>query len=308
MALEAVRRLKRRRPDLHVDLLTRPPYRDLARLCPDVRRVVGPAGDEENPAYGVLWDLQGGRKGRRLARGYRAQSRVAAPSESFIRRAHVLAGGRLFRPRHQLARFLEPACGRTPGAGPVAGPALLAVGPAPRAADPVRVGLAPLARRSMKAWPLPRYLDLSARLAAQGMEPVWFWDPARPLPEELAGQTCVAAPLAEAAGQMATCRVVVAGDTGLAHLASAVGCHAVVLFGSTVPGLGHTPAGPHTVLDVDLPCRPCHVHGASSCWLGHRRCLTEITTDRVVRAVRDALIPSQGEEREEEERRERALE
>jgi len=36
--------------------------------------------------------------------------------------------------------------------------------------------------------------------------------------------------------------------------------------------------------------------------------LTEITTDRVVRAVRDALIPSQGEEREEEERRERALE
>jgi heptosyltransferase-2 len=124
-------------------------------------------------------------------------------------------------------------------------------------------------------------------MTAEGWSPVWFLDPDRPVPPELSagGDLVIRAPLPEAAQEMARCQVVVAGDTGLAHLAAAVGRPVVAIFASTTPDLGYAPVGRHRVVDVDLPCRPCHVHGAKRCWLGHRRCLTEIDPHTIRRCV-----------------------
>ena len=65
---------------------------------------------------------------------------------------------------------------------------------------------------------------------------------------------------------------VVAGDTGLMHLAAACGVPVVALFGPTSPDDGFW-VHPGAVVESDLPCRPCSLHGDDSCPLGHHRCM-----------------------------------
>jgi ADP-heptose:LPS heptosyltransferase len=141
----------------------------------------------------------------------------------------------------------------------------------------------------MKEWPLGRFRELARRLEQTGAEAVWFWDPGRgDPPGDLPGRVLQGS-LVEVAEALASCQVLVAGDSGLAHLGAAVGTQLVVLFGSTAPELGFLPHGRVTVLERDLPCRPCHVHGAARCWLGHGRCLGEISVEEVLGCVRRAL-------------------
>ncbi|MET9068352.1 glycosyltransferase family 9 protein [Streptosporangium sandarakinum] len=74
------------------------------------------------------------------------------------------------------------------------------------------------------------------------------------LPEEAvtAGRTDVTG----LAALVASARLVVCGDTGVAHLAGAFGTPSVVLFGPTPPALWGPPEGPHTVLWHGDPGRP----------------------------------------------------
>lgn len=65
-----------------------------------------------------------------------------------------------------------------------------------------------------------------------------------PHPADLAGRT----DLLTLAAQVASARLVVCGDTGVAHLASAFGTPSVLLFGPTPPSRWGPPAGPHAVL------------------------------------------------------------
>ncbi|MGP4003876.1 glycosyltransferase family 9 protein, partial [Streptomyces sp. 8N706] len=71
-------------------------------------------------------------------------------------------------------------------------------------------------------------------------------------------------PFAELAALVAGARAVVVGDTGLAHLATALGTPSAVLFGPVAPRLwGPPPAPRHHVLwhpDSDEP-RPGDAHG-----------------------------------------------
>jgi ADP-heptose:LPS heptosyltransferase len=206
----------------------------------------------------------------------------------------VLFGRRIPSPPHQLHRFLARAAGhRATGVeGLRQGEALLDAGTPPRTPGaPARIGLAPHAKHRLKEWPFHRFLGLARLLEADGIETRWLLDPARGFPTStpLDPGRCVRGPLEEVAREMALCDVVVSGDTGLGHLASALGLPVAVLYGSTVPDLGHTPTGVHTVVEVDLPCRPCHVHGASSCWQGHRRCLGDIPPELVFRQAKMLL-------------------
>jgi heptosyltransferase-2 len=209
----------------------------------------------------------------------------------------VFLGRRIPSPPHQLHRFLQPAAGGEASNVRLRrrGEALLRPegAPRPRASSPV-VGIAPQAKHPLKEWPIQRYAQLARRLEGEGIRTLWFLDPKRQGEAQVDTGDCVRAPLEEAAGAMAGCDLVIAGDTGMGHLASALGIPVLVLYGSTVPELGYTPTGAHSVLQVELPCRPCHVHGAKRCWLGHRRCLRDITPDLVFGGVKAALEGSSG--------------
>jgi len=92
-----------------------------------------------------------------------------------------------------------------------------------------------------KNWPLACYRELAHRLAkAHGLVPVFLAGEAEAaVIGELASEFPVLSGLSilEAAGVLAASEVTVANDSGIAHLAAAVGVRVVVLFGPTDPFL-----------------------------------------------------------------------
>ena len=158
------------------------------------------------------------------------------------------------------------------------------------------VVLAPGAAHASKRWPVRHWRRLAADLVRSRLRVAIVGGPSdRVVAAEIA--TAAGRRAASAAGELdlqasgaliRRARAVVSGDTGPMHLASAVGTPVVALFGPTVEQFGFFPyRALHTVLQRDLPCRPCSSKGGPRCPLGHHRCLEEITTDEVATQLRE---------------------
>jgi ADP-heptose:LPS heptosyltransferase len=165
--------------------------------------------------------------------------------------------------------------------------------PAPDGVVVVHAGAASPARR----WPVDRVAAVAAELTRSGHRVVLTGGRSEAdlveavrrgagLPPEaaLAGRTG----LLELAALVARARLVVAGDTGVAHLASAYRTPSVLLFGPTPPHRwGPPPDGPHSVLWHG------EVHGAAGVGdpHGHRTdpALLAITVPEVLAAAEGRL-------------------
>jgi heptosyltransferase-2 len=98
--------------------------------------------------------------------------------------------------------------------------------------------------------------------------------------KNLAGETS----LMEAAALLEKSSLLVTNDTGLMHLAVAVGTPTVAIFGPTSRELGFMPPGTLArIIETDLPCRPCTTIGRRSCPLGSHDCMLQVTTALVLR-------------------------
>lgn len=97
-------------------------------------------------------------------------------------------------------------------------------------------------------------------------------------------------PLLHTAAHIARCRLFVGNDSGLMHLAEAVGVPVVALFGPTVESFGYFPSlEASRVVQRELACRPCSRNGATPCPKGTGECLAAIPAGRVLETVHAAL-------------------
>lgn len=87
----------------------------------------------------------------------------------------------------------------------------------------------------------------------------------------------------EAMSAMSDAAAAVGGDTGLTHLAAAMGVPVVTLFGPTHPDDGFA-VHPGEIVQRSLDCRPCSLHGDERCPLGHHACM-DISSNDVSAAV-----------------------
>lgn len=94
--------------------------------------------------------------------------------------------------------------------------------------------------------------------------------------------------LASLAAVIASAPVLIANNTGPAHIAAAVGTPVVSLYALTNPQ--HTPwQVPSCVLSHDVPCRWCY---RSICPEGHHACLRQVPPEAVVTAALDLAAGS----------------
>jgi lipopolysaccharide heptosyltransferase II len=178
----------------------------------------------------------------------------------------------------------------------------------PLDADAVRFAegvLAPLGDRPLVAihpgasiperrWPPERYAEVAAQLAGKGIGIVVLGgredvQAAAVIAQRLAGQPAVnvagQSTLAEAAALVSKVDVYVSADTGVLHLAYAVGTRTVHLFGPGVLSKWGPPGHRFRSIAADAPCSPCTVYGYTPPCNQGNVCMLRIEPDRVVREV-----------------------
>ena len=159
----------------------------------------------------------------------------------------------------------------------------------PVAHEPGYVVLHPGASVPARAWPAERCAEAVEALADAGHRVLVTGGPGeKPLTAAVAGADGVdlggATTLAEMAALLDGAAAVVAGNTGPAHLAAAVGTPVVSLFAPVVPAARWAPYGVPTVLlgDQSAPCRGTR---ARECPVPGHPCLNSVTAADVVAAV-----------------------
>lgn len=138
-----------------------------------------------------------------------------------------------------------------------------------------------------KKWPEEHFAELGKRLVAQGKS-IWiFGSPADAETGEkisrlvgqgaynLAGKTS----LLDAIDLLSLCDQVVTNDSGLMHVAAAVGTKVIALYGSTSPGFTPPLADTAEIVRLDLDCSPCFKR---VCPLGHKDCLNKLLPEQVI--------------------------
>ncbi|RKY72027.1 MAG: hypothetical protein DRQ24_05990 [Candidatus Latescibacterota bacterium] len=98
--------------------------------------------------------------------------------------------------------------------------------------------------------------------------------------------------LSKLAAILLKCQGFVGNDSGITHLASAVGIPTVAVFGPSDPRIWR-PQGKHTaVVKSSLPCSPCTRENMDRC--DRPKCMDSITTEEVRRTLETHLEESQG--------------
>ncbi|USE00346.1 lipopolysaccharide heptosyltransferase II [Vibrio sp. SCSIO 43133] len=145
-----------------------------------------------------------------------------------------------------------------------------------------------------KRWPDTHYAKVAQHAIEQGCQ-VWLFGSTkdREVTEKIrsqlndgAQQHCYnmagSTSLTEAVDLLAACNTVISNDSGLMHIAAAVGCNVIAIYGSSSPD--YTPPltdNLHTV-HTNIECRPCFKR---ECPLGHLDCLKKLSAQSIIDCI-----------------------
>ena len=156
------------------------------------------------------------------------------------------------------------------------------------------VALAPGAVGPSKRWPASYYGEVAKHLSRSGAIVVVIGSPTEsPLAAEIGDgdpdiRDLTGADLRNAILALGSAAVAISNDSGLLHVAAALGTPTIGIFGPTSPW-HWAPLNPLAAVvqaEIELDCRPCH---KPVCRLGHHRCMQEIPAARVIEITRTAL-------------------
>ncbi len=293
-------------------VVTKAAFADLAAAVPGVDRVVPLADGGPRALFSLAREVRGLAPDRWIDAHGVLRSRLLEPLA--LRRADArlakdtAARLQLIRnpgappppglDRHLLDRFDALTTGRPGRTRLETGrPPLADLAPsAPE--GPAIIGLAPGARWPSKQWPDNRFHETARTILETGDEHLriilgpdeldWFaGSPLAGLESDARVEVVRNAPLLRVAALLGGCRAVLTNDSGLLHLAEAVGTPVTALFGPTVRAFGYAPLLPASrVLEVDLDCRPCSRTGSRACHRGDLACLDRIPATDAVAALR----------------------
>ncbi len=142
-----------------------------------------------------------------------------------------------------------------------------------------------------KRWPEKYYAQVAEFLIGQGKQVCLFGGPKDAestakirdaLPAkmqkncfDLAGKTA----LVDVIDLLAACERVISNDSGLMHIAAAVGCELITIYGSTSPRYTPPLTDKAQIVHLDLACRPCFKR---ECPLGHLQCLEDLLPEKII--------------------------
>jgi heptosyltransferase-2 len=142
-----------------------------------------------------------------------------------------------------------------------------------------------------KCWPLDHFASLAAQLVADGYA-VWVLgsEKDRSAGEAVAAgiaavNLCGKTALADVIDLLACAEQAVCNDSGLMHIAAAVGIHVQGVYGSSSPHFTPPLTERRDMHYLGLDCSPCFER---ECPLGHLRCLKELAPEAVLARVRRA--------------------
>jgi len=144
-----------------------------------------------------------------------------------------------------------------------------------------------------KAWPLERFVQLSEKLIKDA--PVKIVMPIGPADEEIAHEyfnlvasdaiiPLVNLPINKLAAILQKCDLYIGNDSGITHLAAALGIPVVALFGPTDPHIWGPSGNSISIVYKPLECSPCSGEKMKRCV--KRRCVEEISVEEVYKKVK----------------------
>lgn len=138
-----------------------------------------------------------------------------------------------------------------------------------------------------KRWPAEYYAEVANAALKNGWE-VWLFGSDKDIPvthtiNRLCGGQCLdlggKTKLGEAIDLMSLCDTVISNDSGLMHVAAALGKKLIAIYGSSDPH--HTPpmSSKAVIEYLGLECSPCFER---ACPLGHLNCLKQIDPQKII--------------------------
>jgi ADP-heptose:LPS heptosyltransferase len=155
--------------------------------------------------------------------------------------------------------------------------------------------LHPTARYIFKAWPLERFAAVSDWLSGQGMRVALIGNQSEVLvgqqivnvskskPINLMGKTH----LSQLTALMKQSVLLIGNDGGPIHIAAAVGCPVLGLFGPTDPAVWGPRGSNVKVIYKGLDCEECFYPGCSR---GKESCMRQISVEEICQAAQ-AMLP-----------------
>ena len=289
LALPALEHLRRENPAARIAWLVRPEYADFLRdAAPEAEIIPVRRGALRRRRFDLAFEFHGHPRWIAVARRHAAWiSGHGIRGLGFLLDADAPGAGTAGLPVHESPRLsLAPTW--QAAAAQVLGPR----------SEPF-VLFHPGCGQPSKAWPEENWRALIVRCAAGGMQAVLAGGPddrslcAR-LASGLPGLTDIAGLTGWSglAGTVARARAVVAPDTGIIHLARALGIPTVALFGPTDPNRWAAAAGKRDrVLSHALPCSHCDLGRCPALPRGSRfsPCLQAISALQAWQALQQAL-------------------